>query len=85
MDNKEKITLLDENNNEVEANILNIVEIDNQEYLLYSIDKNNEEENIYALKIIKNATGEEDLIPITDNEEKKQVSDIINEIINDID
>ena len=85
MDNKEKIKLLDENNNEVEANILNIVEIDNQEYLLYSIDKNNEEENIYALKIIKNATGEEDLIPITDNEEKKQVSDIINEIINDID
>ena len=64
MENGERITVLDENGNEKEARVLNVVEIDGQEYLLYTVEENEEEENLYVNKIIKNENGEEDLAPI---------------------
>ena len=85
MDNDEKVMVLDENGNEVEARIINIVEIDEQEYLLYAIDKNEEEESLYVNKIIKNENGEEDLAQITDEEEKKNVFEILREAIESLD
>ena len=36
MDNQDMVVLLHENGNEVQGRIINIVEIDGQEYLLYS-------------------------------------------------
>lgn len=82
---EETFTMLDEFGNEKEATILNVVEINNQEYVVYSISKNEEEESIFASKIIKDASGNEDVIPITDEEEKRIVFDAIRDIINDLD
>ncbi len=82
MNNDEKIKILDEQGNEVEVKIINTIEVDNQEYLLFGTDKNEEEENIYAMKIIKTKSGEEDIIPITNEEEKKNISNIVNELMN---
>ncbi len=80
---EDRIFISDEFGNKKEANIINIIEIDNQEYLLYSIEENEEKENIYAMKIIKNGT-EEDLEPITDLEEKETVSEIIKEVLDEL-
>lgn len=85
MDNEEKVMVLDEFGNEVEATIINIIEIDEQEYLLYSIPSNEDEEGIYVNKIVRDINGEEDLIPIEDEEEKKNVFDIVSEILDDLD
>ena len=49
-----------------------IIEIDDIEYLLYSVSVNDDEDAIYAKKIIKNATGEDDLIDISDLNEKNR-------------
>ena len=80
---EDRIFISDEFGNKKEANIINIIEIDNQEYLLYSIEENEEKENIYDMKIIKNGT-EEDLEPITDLEEKETVSEIIKEVLDEL-
>ena len=78
------IKLRDEFGNQVEGKILNIIEIDDIEYLLYSVSVNDDEDAIYAKKIIKNATGEDDLIDISDLNEKNKVFDIVREYINSI-
>ena len=78
------IKLRDEFGNQVEGKILNIIEIDDIEYLLYSVSVNDDEDAIYAKKIIKNATGEDDLVDISDLNEKNKVFDIVREYINSV-
>lgn len=85
MNNEETFTMLDEYGNEREAKILNIVEINNQEYVVYSISKNDEEDSIFASKLVKNQNGEEEVIPIQNEEEKRIVFDVIREIIDELD
>ena len=64
MENQEKFTMIDENGKEQIARILNIVEINHQEYLIYAISKNDEEENVYVEKIIKDQNGNENVVSI---------------------
>lgn len=84
MDNNDKVTVLDEAGNEVEATIINIIEINNQEYLLYSIDVDDEDANLYVNKIIKNGNGEEDIVPIEDDMERNIVFEQIKKIMNEM-
>ena len=85
MDQDDVVMVLDENGNEVEANILNIVEIDGNEYLLYSVSRNDDEEAIYVNKIVLDENGEEDIASIDDEDEKKNVYDVLRNVIEDID
>lgn len=85
MNQEETFTMLDEFGVEREATILNVVEINNQEYVVYSISKNEEEESIFASKIIKDEEGNEDVVSISNEEEKRIVFDAIRDIINDLD
>lgn len=84
MDNNDKVTVLDEAGNEVEATIINIIEINNQEYLLYSIDVNDEDANLYVNKIIKDENGKEDIVPIDDDMERNIVFEQIKKIMNEM-
>ena len=85
MEEQDKFIMLDELGNEREAQILNIVEINNQEYIVYSISQNEEEDAIFASKLVKDKLGNEDIIPIENEEEKRIVFDTVREIINDLD
>ena len=85
MEEQEKIMVLDEFGNEREAKILNVVEINNQEYLVYSVSQNEEEDGIYAQKLIKDASGNEDIIPIENEDEKRLVFETIREFIDELD
>lgn len=80
----EAIKLKDELGNIVEGKILSIIEIDNIEYLLYSVSANEEEDAIYVKRIIQDENGEDDLVDITNTEEKEKVFDIVREYINSI-
>lgn len=85
MEEQEIFKMIDEYGQERNAKILNIVEINNQEYLVYSLEKNEEEEAIYASKLIKNSLGEEEIISIEDETERKIVFDTIRELIDELD
>ena len=78
------INLRDEFGNNVEGKILNIMEIDGIEYVVYAVSANEEEDAIYAKRVIKYANGESDLVDIVDENEKNKVFDIIKEYINSI-
>jgi len=76
----EKFTLLDENGVEREAEILNVVTVDENDYLLYSFDTGNDNVGICVSKIVYSENGEEDLIDIEDEEERKKVEQVVNEL-----
>lgn len=79
------INLRDELGNDVEGKVLNIMEIDGIEYLLYSVSANDDEDAIYVKKIVKYANGDDTLVDIIDEKEKNKVFDIVREYINSID
>ena len=78
------INLKDEYGNNLKGQVLNIIEIDEIEYLLYSVSTSPEEDSLYVKKIIKDENGEDDLVDITNEKEKEKVFSIIKEYINSI-
>ena len=63
-----------------EAEVIKIFAIDNKEYVVYSIRKNEEESDILASEIIKDENGFDQLVDITDETAKKNVTELVNMI-----
>lgn len=85
MENQETFMMIDENGQEKEAKILNLVEINEQEYIVYAISKNEKEDTIYVKKIIKDELGQDQVESIQNEEEKRIVLDTVRQIIENLD
>ena len=72
---------IDENGNEIEVNIVNVLEIDGKSYALLSVDANEEDANLFVNRVRFDANGDISLSLIEDENEKKYVFDVINELI----
>ena len=83
MNNDEVFMMLDENGVEREGFLINKLEIEGQEYVAYALSMNNDEDSIYVSKIIKNGDNE-DIVSITDEEERIKVYSIVNDMINNL-
>ena len=57
------------------SNILNVLEIDDKEYLLYSLE-NDHDIDIYIKRIVKDFNHNDDIIDIVDQEERDKVFEI---------
>lgn len=82
MNNKFKV--IDENNNEKEAEIITIFEHNNKEYVIYSVNKDNENVDICVSKLEKDKEGYSIFKDITDKEEKEAIDNIVKEVIDQI-
>ncbi len=83
MDNEEIFVMHDENGMEREARILNVIEMEGHEYLVYSLSVNEEEDAIYVAKIVKNGDNE-DITSIDDEVEREKVFSVIEEMFNSV-
>ena len=77
----ELITMYDEEGKEREINILFEMEINNNKYLIYSLASNDNNENIYASKIVI-INNEEQLIDLENEEEKQLVMNAVYQSMN---
>lgn len=80
----EKFIMYDELGNEKEFKIIGEVELNNQLYLIYSVDENVAEEGIYVSKIVKNSLGNEVIVSIEDENERSLVFNAIRDLINNV-
>ena len=80
MDKEEIFIAQDENGVEREGFLINKLEIEGQEYVVYALSMNNDEDSIYVSKIIKNGDNE-DIVSITDEEERIKVYSIVNDML----
>ena len=83
MNNDEVFMMLDENGVEREARILNKIEVDGQDYLIYALSISSSEDSVYVAKIVKNGDDEE-IVGITDSEERERVNSIVIDLINNL-
>ena len=81
--NDDVFMMVDEKGIKKENRILNKLNINDQEYLVYAISISNDEDNIYASKIVKNG-DEEEIVNIDDDKEREMVNSYIMEIINSL-
>ncbi|HHX01523.1 MAG TPA: DUF1292 domain-containing protein [Firmicutes bacterium] len=72
MNEQEKITLIDENNNEVEFTLVDYVEIEDQRYVVLLPDEDPENGAI-ILRIDQDENGDDVLVEIEDDEEFDRV------------
>lgn len=75
----ENFVMLDESGKERNARILNVMEIDGSEYLIYSLMMDEENESVYVKKIIRDAMGEEQLYSIDNEDEREKVFSVVRE------
>ena len=76
------IQIKDENGNLKDANLLNVVTIDNQDYALYYIENDNENSDLFASRVITDANNNKVFEDLKDNEEKAKIIKYIQETLN---
>lgn len=81
-DNDAKFTVIDENNVERVANVITVVEIEGIEYIVYSIDTDSENCDIFVSRLVKNSDGSDSILDIEDENESVKVKAIVKEILN---
>ena len=78
----EKFTIIDEFDQEREANLITVLEVDGREYAVYSLDVDSENCDVLVSRIVKHEDGTESLEDITDEAERTKLHDMVNEIMN---
>lgn len=82
MNNKFKV--IDENNNELEAEIITVFNYKDKEYVIYSINNDNDKVDICVSRLEKDEKGYSILKDIIDSKEKEEIDNAVKEIIDQI-
>lgn len=61
-----------------EAEVLKTVTLDNNNYVIYAIDKGDETSDILASRIIKDSEGKDSLVDLENDDERNKLKDIVN-------
>ena len=77
-----KFKIVDENNVERDASVVAVVENSGNQYVIYSIDRDEENANIFVSKLDKDSEGKNIIVDINDADEKSKISEIVNGIVN---
>lgn len=82
MDNKFKV--IDENNNELEAEIITVFDYKEKEYVIYAINKDEENADICVSLLEKDSNNYPIFKDINDSKEKEEIDKVAKEIIEQI-
>ena len=82
MDNKFKV--IDENNNELEAEIITVFDYKEKEYVIYAINKEEENADICASLLEKDSNNYPIFKDINESKEKEEIDKVVKEIIEQI-
>ena len=75
------VKVIDEHNIDRDANVICSVDVDGTDYVIYSIERDAENDNVFVSKLIKNNDGTSNMVNIDDSIEKNKLNDIIKELI----
>lgn len=78
---KKILMIMDEKSMGHQAELITVLEIDNEEYAVYSINKNGNKSNIYVSSITKDRNGN-DVLKTINEEQKDKIFKIVQELLN---
>ena len=76
-----KVKVIDEHGIDREANIICKFTIDNNDYVLYSIERDSDNDNLFVTKLVNNNDGTSSMVNIEDSMEKNKINEVIKEMI----
>jgi len=83
MNNDDEIFYINDNGINRRASLVGEYEIDNQDYVVYAVEEDEDRDGLYVKKIIEDNDEIIDLVDIEDEEERKNVFTILIEAINE--
>lgn len=81
MDERKIVKVIDEHDIDRTANIMCSIDIDGSDYVIYSIKRDEDNDNLFVSKLIKNNDGTSNMVNIEDSMEKGRLVDIVKELI----
>lgn len=75
------VKIIDEHGIDRDARILCGLKIENANYVLYAIERDSENDNLFVSKIINNFDGTSNMINIEDSLEKNKINSIVKELV----
>ena len=75
------IKIKDENGNIKVAKVINTVNIDNQDYILYYIEKDNDNSELFASRVLVDKNNNTIFEDLKDNKEKAKIINYIQDIL----
>ena len=75
------VKIIDEHGIDRDARILCGLKIENVNYVLYAIERDSENDNLFVSKIINNFDGTSNMINIEDSLEKNRINSIVKELV----
>lgn len=82
--NTDNFKVINENGEENNANIITAFTYKEKKYIIYSVDKDNENSNIYVSELVKNNDGNDTICDIENEEERKEIFKVVGEILSAI-
>ncbi len=79
--NGDTFTIIDESGKKDIARIVTAFSYKEKDYIVYSIFKDANESNIYVSRLVKDSDGSDMILDIDDEEEKKEVTGAVEEIL----
>jgi uncharacterized protein YrzB (UPF0473 family) len=81
MNNGDMFKVVDENGVERDAELITIVGIEDKEYAIYSIDRDQDNVNIFVSGLVKDENNNDMLVDIDDVEEKNRLDEIVKKLM----
>ncbi len=81
MEERKTIEIIDEHGINRKANIMCGIDVAGTDYVVYSIERDSDNDNLFVSKLIKNNDGTHNMINIEDNTEKTKLTDVVKEMI----
>lgn len=75
------IKVIDEHNIDRTANKICVVAVDGSDYIIYSIERDSDNDNIFVSKLLSNINGTSNMINIEDSMEKEKMASLVKELI----
>ena len=75
------IKIIDEHGIDRTANIVCSIDVDGSDYVVYWIERDNDNDNLFISKLLKNNDGTSTMMNIEDSIEKSNLNDVVKELI----
>ena len=75
------VKVIDEHGIDRDAYVICGLNLDASDYVLYSIERDGDNDNLFVSKIIKNIDGTSNMINIEDSMEKSKINEVVKELI----
>lgn len=75
------VKVIDEHNIDRNANVVFALDLEGSEYVVYWIERDEESNNLFVSKVLKNIDNTYNMLNIDDDNKKKEISDIVKTLI----